>query len=77
MRAHSTTPPARHRTPPARSPLATAVAAALAACALAPAHAALTDNLAVSPVAMSLGNAVTADPPGIDSIHANPAGLTH
>ena len=26
--------------------------------------------------AFSLGNAVTADPPGIDSIHFNPAGLT-
>lgn len=39
------------------------------------AHAALTDNLATSVVAMSLGNAVTADPPGIDSIHFNPAGL--
>jgi len=26
--------------------------------------------------AMALGNAVTADPPGIDSIHFNPAGLT-
>src|SRR5690606_17518878 len=25
--------------------------------------------------ALSLGNAVTADPPGIDSIHFNPAGL--
>lgn len=39
------------------------------------ARAALTDNIAVSPTAMSLGNAVTADPPGIDSIHFNPAGL--
>jgi long-subunit fatty acid transport protein len=39
------------------------------------AHATLTDNLAVSPVAMSMGNAVTADPPGLDSIHFNPAGL--
>jgi len=35
----------------------------------------LTDNLATSPTAMSLGNAVTADPPGIESIHFNPAGL--
>lgn len=26
--------------------------------------------------ALSLGNAVTADPPGVDSIHYNPAGLT-
>ncbi|MFI4939993.1 MAG: OmpP1/FadL family transporter [Burkholderiales bacterium] len=39
------------------------------------AHAELGDNLLVDPVAMSLGNAVTADPPGIASIHFNPAGL--
>ena len=39
-------------------------------------HAALTDNLGTSVQAMSMGNAVTADPPGIDSIHFNPAGLT-
>jgi long-subunit fatty acid transport protein len=39
------------------------------------AHAALTDNLGTSVKAMSMGNAVTADPPGIDSIHFNPAGL--
>ncbi len=39
------------------------------------ARAELTDNLLVSPTAMSLGNAVTADPPGIESIHFNPAGL--
>lgn len=43
--------------------------------ALAPARAGVTDNLVTSPVAMSLGNAVTADPPGIESIHFNPAGL--
>jgi long-subunit fatty acid transport protein len=53
---------------------ATALAAALAL-AGAGAQAALTENIAVSPVAMSLGNAVTADPPGIGSIHFNPAGL--
>jgi len=41
-----------------------------------PARAALTDNLATSPVAMSLGNAVTADPSGHDAVHFNPAGLT-
>ena len=41
------------------------------------AQAALTENLTSSVTAMALGNAVTADPPGIDSIHANPAGLTH
>lgn len=39
------------------------------------ARAALTENLVTSPTAMSLGNAVTADPPGIESIHFNPAGL--
>jgi len=38
---------------------------------------ALTDNLGTSVKAMSMGNAVTADPPGIDSIHFNPAGLSH
>ncbi|HET8869953.1 MAG TPA: outer membrane protein transport protein, partial [Aquabacterium sp.] len=48
------------------------VASSLAATA---AHAALTDNIGTSVVAMSLGNAVTADPPGLDSIHFNPAGL--
>jgi long-subunit fatty acid transport protein len=51
-----------------------AVAAAAAVCA-APARAALTENLTTSVTAMALGNAVTADPPGIDSIHFNPAGL--
>jgi len=40
------------------------------------ARAALTQNLAIDPKALSLGNAVTADPPGIKSIHYNPAGLT-
>ncbi len=40
------------------------------------AHAALTDNLTIgNPIALSMGNAVTADPPGVDSIHYNPAGL--
>ncbi|TFW19736.1 outer membrane transport protein [Massilia arenosa] len=38
-------------------------------------HAGVTDNLVVSPRAMALGNAVTADPGGIESIHFNPAGL--
>src|SRR4051794_25751955 len=73
MRLHTTTP-ARRRSFFARTALA--AAASLAALGAAPAHAALTDNLAVSPVAMSLGNAVTADPPGLDSIHFNPAGLS-
>ncbi|MBW8756704.1 MAG: outer membrane protein transport protein [Burkholderiales bacterium] len=59
--------------PPARTIVSTCIAAGAL---LSPqAHAALTENLAVSPVAMSLGNAVTADPPGLDSIHFNPAGL--
>lgn len=40
-------------------------------------QAALTDNLGTDPKAMSMGNAVTADPPGVSSIHFNPAGLTH
>lgn len=39
------------------------------------AHAQLATNLALDVRAMSLGNAVTADPPGIMSIHFNPAGL--
>ncbi len=59
-----------------RTILVRAIAAAAAMACLSPgARAALTENLAVSPVAMSLGNAVTADPPGLDSIHFNPAGL--
>lgn len=40
------------------------------------ADAVLGEDLGVSPEAMSLGNAVAADPPGIYSIHFNPAGLT-
>lgn len=40
------------------------------------APAALVDNLTIgNPYALSMGNAVTADPPGVDSIHYNPAGL--
>jgi long-subunit fatty acid transport protein len=40
------------------------------------AHAQLAQNLTVANAkALSLANAVTADPPGIDSIHFNPAGL--
>ncbi len=39
-------------------------------------YAVLTDSLTVgSAQALALGHAVTADPPGIDSIHFNPAGL--
>jgi len=38
--------------------------------------AALVENLTIgNPKAIALGNAVTADPPGVDSIHFNPAGL--
>lgn len=40
------------------------------------AFAVMTDNLTIGNAkALSLGHAVTADPPGIDSIHFNPAGL--
>ena len=39
-------------------------------------HAQLAQNLMLGNAkALALGNAVTADPPGIDSIHFNPAGL--
>lgn len=49
----------------------------LAAAMLAPAivQAQLATNIAVDARAMALGNAVTADPPGIMSLHFNPAGL--
>lgn len=40
------------------------------------AQAQLTQNLTLHPKALALGNAVTADPPGIMAIHYNPAGLT-
>ena len=33
-------------------------------------------NLSVDLRALSMGNAVTADPPGVNAIHFNPAGLT-
>ena len=71
MTATPTTRRARRQAPR----LGAAAGAALLALGATAAHAALTDNLAVSPVAMSMGNAVTADPPGLDSIHFNPAGL--
>lgn len=58
------------------SALACAAACWAASSLLRPAHAALTDNLATSVKAMSMGNAVTADPPGVDAIHFNPAGLS-
>jgi long-subunit fatty acid transport protein len=75
MAATSTTRSTRRPPRLGRSLTATALAAALALTG-AGAHAALTENIAVSPVAMSLGNAVTADPPGLDAIHFNPAGLS-
>jgi long-subunit fatty acid transport protein len=40
-------------------------------------HAELAQNLSVDIRSLSLGNAVTADPPGISAIHFNPAGLSH
>ncbi|MED5620506.1 OmpP1/FadL family transporter [Ideonella sp. BN130291] len=49
---------------------------ALAALCAGNASASLTENIGVNPIAMSMGNAVTADPPGVASIHFNPAGLT-
>ena len=39
-------------------------------------HAQLGQNLSVDIRSLALGNAVTADPPGVSSIHFNPAGLT-
>lgn len=40
------------------------------------AHAQMAQNLMIGNAkALALGNAVTADPPGVDSIHFNPAGL--
>ena len=39
-------------------------------------YAQLTNNLMIDGAALSMGNAVTADPPKIHSIHYNPAGLT-
>lgn len=40
------------------------------------ASAQLMQNLTIGNAkAIALGNAVTADPPGVDSIHFNPAGL--
>ena len=45
-------------------------------CAVSPLQAQLSQNLSVgNPVALSLGNSVTARPPGTDAIHYNPAGL--
>lgn len=72
---------ARGEAMPAPSPQRVRAVARLLCLALAAgggtaARAALTDNLGTSVKAMSMGNAVTADPPGVDSIHFNPAGLS-
>lgn len=41
------------------------------------ANASFTDSITIgNPKALALGHAITADPPDIDSIHFNPAGLT-
>ena len=40
------------------------------------AFAQLGQNLSVDIRSLTMGNAVTADPPGISAIHFNPAGLT-
>lgn len=39
------------------------------------AHAQLAANLSIDLRALSMGNAVTADPPGVSAVHYNPAGL--
>ncbi len=39
------------------------------------ANAQLATNLTIDLRALSLGNAVTADPPGVSAVHYNPAGL--
>lgn len=57
------------------SALATLVVACAALGTAQQASAMIAENIAVSVVAMSLGNAVTADPHGLSSIHFNPAGL--
>lgn len=51
--------------------------ALLAALLATPAQAQLLTNISIgNPKGLALANAVTADPPGIDSIHFNPAGLS-
>lgn len=42
-----------------------------------PAYAELGNNLSVDLRALSMGNAVTADPPGVSAVHYNPAGLAN
>lgn len=48
----------------------------LAGLAVGQAQAALMENLGIGVVAMSMGNAMTADPSGLDAMHFNPAGLS-
>lgn len=55
--------------------LAAAVVACVALGTPQKASAILAENLVINPIAMAMGNAVTADPPGLSSIHFNPAGL--
>lgn len=52
-----------------------ALAALLGMCISGVTHAQLATNLSVDLRALSLGNAVTADPPGVSAVHYNPAGL--
>lgn len=40
-------------------------------------HATFVEQIAISPKAVSMGNTVTADPPGLMAIHYNPAGLSN
>lgn len=55
--------------------LACALVASLGCILATGARAQLANNLAIDVRAMSMGHAVTADPPGIMAIHFNPAGL--
>lgn len=60
----------------AGSPVAKALVIAALATYSTPALCVLSESLTIGNAkALSLGNAVTADPPGIDAIHFNPAGL--
>lgn len=60
-----------------RNPILRTLAGLLCSGAFVTAEAALVENLTMGNAkALALGNAVTADPPGVDSIHYNPAGLT-
>ena len=60
------------------TPKVHALALALALASLSDAvHAALAQNVSVDIRALSLGNAVTADPPGVSAVHYNPAALSH